>query len=424
MILLSLSALLPTLCNATHFSYDQGDIECPVGSGGVSYTLSVSISNLGASGYSFDTGTGVTTGSPSRISISGSFSGTIAYGLTELPTSDIAMSMSGKLKRSGSGSGSQPTWSASANAVAPFFVSPKEQVAAGEAPQIGIGASDNANWSMSGHSKSDSDSVHIEGLESIFYNTWSVANGTYTVTATKVGGTASDTASFTICQHGEWGTHTGAVTFELNSALLGKVNNAINRIPNVSITLDELAASYSKEKRVFCCNDAVEKEEIKNTKTFSAGATIGNDIPIWALPSQEFGAGDDEWGYDFTLEAGLLLKPGSISFGIIQEDITNQCDTSNCITTSLTGSWSPNLFCGIETIACVRVFGMEGCGSVEASGVISTSVGASLGYATEDCTPNGLTGSATIGDGSLTITAQLDGLGWQSTWELWEGASF
>ncbi|MCK4981620.1 MAG: hypothetical protein KAS17_01790 [Victivallaceae bacterium] len=178
MILLSLSVLSTALCNAADYSYNQGDIECPLGSEGVSYTLSVSLGNLGVpSGLSFDTRAGVTTGSPSRISISGSFSGTIAYGLTELPTSDITISMNGKLI-GGSGSGHQLTWSASGNCIAPFFITCNKEVIWIDSSTT-LTASKEANWYIGGAKKHTGTSFSIGASA----NWTPTAPGEYIVTA-------------------------------------------------------------------------------------------------------------------------------------------------------------------------------------------------------------------------------------------------
>ncbi|MFA6713795.1 MAG: hypothetical protein WCS27_00355 [Victivallaceae bacterium] len=417
--MLLLLAFLPVLCNATHFSYNQGDIECPVGSGGVSYTLSVSISKLGASGYSFDTRAGVTTGSPSRISISGSFSGTIAYGLTELPTSDVAMSMNGKLIGSGGSGGTQPTWSASANAVAPFYVSPKEQVVVGGAPIVHIDASDNANWSMGSYSESDSDCVVIEGLDTIFTNTWSVANGTYSVTATKVGGTASDTASFTICQHGsEWGNDTGTISIDIPTAGIQKVNTLINYIPGININLDTGSATASRTSRVYCCDNGTEMKEFKDIKSFSVGKNLSSNpipIPIPGLPTGAYGfeVGDTNGSFYLAFEAtiGVWINPGAISVGVSQEKITNQCNQDICLKSTFSSGWDPSLNGGIQSTACLQTIGFSDCAEVTATLTLSTGVEIGFTHKTDGCETPGWSGVAKLQKGEVAVKVVVTGIG-------------
>ena len=156
-MMLLVTLFLVAIGNAADYdyNYNQGNIECPVGSEGVSYTLKVRLNNLGVpSGLSFDTGAGVTSGAPSRISISSSFpgtivyeisfSGTIVYGLSELPTSDITISMNGKLVGSGGG-GTQPTWSASGKCIAPFFITCNKEIIWIDSSTT-LTASKEANW--------------------------------------------------------------------------------------------------------------------------------------------------------------------------------------------------------------------------------------------------------------------------------------
>ena len=69
-------------------------------------------------------------------------------------------------------------------------------------------------------------------------------------------------------------------------------------------------------------------------------------------------------------------------------------------------------------------FGLEGCTDPQATGAISSTVSAGVGYKSEDCESAGWTGKASIGKGELKVVVSLDGLGWESTWELWEGAEF
>lgn len=260
-------------------------------------------------------------------------------------------------------------------------------------------------------------------MAKIFVTVPYFTNGTYSVTASQIGTSATDTVQFKICKHGEWGSST-AVTFTLDNGFKTKINNAINKIPGVNVTLESVTGSVANQERVFCCNDGVEKKEIKNTKSFSLGAEIANEINIWGLPETTYTAGDSSLGFDFKLKAGLGLQPGNISFSVEQEKLTSQCDATSCITTSVGGSWTPSIVLGVEGEACIAVFGMSGCEEIAVTGALTATVGASLGYATADCTPNGWTGNATIGDGDLTLRTALGQVDWSKTWNVWEGASF
>jgi len=127
-ISLILFALMLSSSSYAQYSYNAGDIKGSGNStGGITYTLGVSTGQLTPStSYPFDTTKGVTSGSPSTISISvssGSASGTVEFSkYKDLPTSDFTISMNGKLVPPPNGSGSQPTWSAQGNAKAPYFI--------------------------------------------------------------------------------------------------------------------------------------------------------------------------------------------------------------------------------------------------------------------------------------------------------------
>lgn len=164
---------------AYDFEYDADDIEGEKDSTGITYTLSVSKGDLGTS-YDFDTKEGVTSGSPTGIDInvsSGGATGTKAYPNDSLPTANFTISMNGKLipPGGGGGSGTQPTWGASGNAKAPFYIKSNQEdgekeivVPAGTSVTYTAyeGASTkNSNWTVNGQNKNNESSI-------IFNRSW------------------------------------------------------------------------------------------------------------------------------------------------------------------------------------------------------------------------------------------------------------
>ncbi len=124
LVVFALVCTLPVY--AYDYTCDKGIITGTKSSTGISYTLGVTISDLGAGSCTFDTTAGVTGGAPAGINISvssSSASGTIEYGNDALPTSNFTISMNGKLiPPSGGSGGTQPTWGASGQAKAPYNI--------------------------------------------------------------------------------------------------------------------------------------------------------------------------------------------------------------------------------------------------------------------------------------------------------------
>lgn len=156
---------------AYDFEYDAGDIEGEKDSTGITYTLSVSKGDLGTS-YDFDTKEGVTSGSPTGIDInvsSGGATGTKAYPNDSLPTANFTISMNGKLIPPSGGSGTQPTWGASGNAKAPFYIKSNQDngakditVAAGTSVTYTAYEGTNSkasNWTVNGQTKNNESSI-------------------------------------------------------------------------------------------------------------------------------------------------------------------------------------------------------------------------------------------------------------------------
>lgn len=194
---------------AYDFEYDAGDIEGTKTSTGITYTLSVSKGNLGTS-YDFDTKAGATSGSPSGIDISvssGGATGTKEYSNDALPTANFTISMNGKLIPPSGGTGPQPTWGASGNAKAPFYIKSDQD---GGAKNIVVphGASmlytaysgtstQESTWNVTNFPSKDSDSIRFNKSWWLSLWPWSAPNitdpvpGVYSINATSKGSAGS-----------------------------------------------------------------------------------------------------------------------------------------------------------------------------------------------------------------------------------------
>lgn len=215
-LLIGLSTLSTAV--AYDFEYDAGDIEGSKTSTGITYTLSVSKGNLGTS-YDFDTKEGVTSGSPSGIEISvssGEAACTKEYLNDALPTSNFTISMNGKLIPPNGGSGdSQPTWGASGNAKAPFYIKSNQD---GGAKNIVVPHGTNvkysayqgtslqvSNWTVTGFPAKEADEIRFNKSFWVSLWPWSAPNvidpepGLYTISATaKSPATGSDNGAMTV----------------------------------------------------------------------------------------------------------------------------------------------------------------------------------------------------------------------------------
>ena len=204
LVVFALVCTLPVY--AYDYTCDKGIITGTKSSTGISYTLGVTISDLGAGSCTFDTTAGVTGGAPAGINISvssSSASGTIEYGNDALPTSNFTISMNGKLiPPSGGSGGTQPTWGASGQARAPFYLTPIDTVVtSGTDVTISAhGAPTESTWSINSSTWHDSNNIaKKESAVTLGSSLWTDMGwnpspvppgfdpptaGTYTITAT------------------------------------------------------------------------------------------------------------------------------------------------------------------------------------------------------------------------------------------------
>ncbi|MDR0933167.1 MAG: hypothetical protein LBM70_09150, partial [Victivallales bacterium] len=158
--------------------------------------MNVSKGNLNTS-YDFDSTNGVTSGGPTGIDISvssGGVTGVVTYALDSIPTSNFTISMNGKLIPPSGGDGSQPTWSASGNAKAPFYIKSNQTNGAKEIT-VPAGtsvtytayegdSSKNSNWTVigAGSSQSKSNVASITFNRNFWGNiaTWFTSNQSVT----------------------------------------------------------------------------------------------------------------------------------------------------------------------------------------------------------------------------------------------------
>ncbi|MDD2480004.1 MAG: hypothetical protein PHS31_08945 [Victivallaceae bacterium] len=199
--------------NGSHYSYTKtAKIKAEeYENGGCKYTFSVSVP-----AGSFDTSDGATTGSPSGIALdvtTGNAKGTIHYTSDKLPTSDVPISMNGKLIIPGDSGGGQPTWGASATGAAPFYIKSNQD---GGAKDIVVKAgtsvtytayegtsSKSSNWTVNGQPKNNETSIIFSrswwDVPGWFFASMGTPDpGIYIITAIPTDGSGSDSGTMTV----------------------------------------------------------------------------------------------------------------------------------------------------------------------------------------------------------------------------------
>ena len=407
--------------SAYDFTYDAGDIEGSRNSTGITYKLSVSKGNLGTS-YDFDTKDGVTSGSPSGIDISvssGGATGTMEYVNDALPTSNFTISMNGKLiPPSGGSGGPQPTWGASGNAIAPFFITPKNPpVAIGDSPSITFTASENADWSLGSKNNQKTVSVYVEGDPKAPASAIKVQSGkNQTISAFPTGKISpSDSATFTICRTQQYDEKSWSISalnsFTLNDATRGAINNVASKL-GVNLTISTINASMKTKRRIVCCDDEdLIKEETKTIKSAGVGFEIKNKIPLPNLSIPNINQAGTVMGvtYDIDIALGVYFVPGDIMFSVEHTNTENICDNTSCDTWGLTGSAAPGIWAGATAIAKTTLLGWSGAGEFEASASATLGISLSGTYSTGDCEEDGAGFHGTIGNVNGVVQVVLDG---------------
>lgn len=123
----------------------------------------------------------------------------------------------------------------------------------------------------------------------------------------------------------KWSTG-GNFQFSLHSGVINQVNNTLNRIPNVNISLNTVRLGYTSYKKSKCCNSELKDSGATASEgNVSMSATIAN-IPIYAVPSQtkkyELGEGDY---ISVEFQCGAYLT-SNFSMGVKMGERYDQCD--------------------------------------------------------------------------------------------------
>jgi len=217
----------------------------------------------------------------------------------------------------------------------------------------------------------------------------------------------------------EWDT---AITFELPPGWKEKIQDAVNKIPGVDITLSEAYGFYSSEKKDCCDNETLSED---GERWREVGVTLSadiDDIPIWGPPpiEEEF----EIWGVlraDVTIDAGLRVVGG---FSVTGKGGKrwDDCDDEECLYASLECDVDVGIGPKFEVDVCYETaWGEhENCFSITAEAIVSVNISGSAGYNSKTSCDEGLYGDIDLGN--IVFTGKLkigDTIGFQASYPIY-----
>ena len=199
-------------------------------------------------------------------------------------------------------------------------------------------------------------------------------------------------------------------SFSADPALVGKINNAVNLIPGVNITLTSAKGSVSGDKKDCCESDELQADGIGYAEGSLTVSGALKDLTIFGPPtiSKKYDFTVVEVDIDFNVGAKLS---SDLSVGGIGGSRWDNCGGDSCNYGSFSVSVSPSVAVTLEIIACVETwFSSKKCVDIEATpATISVS----------------LSGSITSGDkdtclGSVSGDVNLSGIQYSATFRVAE----
>ena len=123
----------------------------------------------------------------------------------------------------------------------------------------------------------------------------------------------------------EWTTG-GSFQFALHSGVISQVNNTLNRIPNVNITLNTVRLGYTSYKKSKCCNNNLQQDAATASEGNVRLSAQLSKLQIWGAPSitKKYDLGDGDYlSLEFT--AGVVLS-SNFSIGTKMGERRDTCD--------------------------------------------------------------------------------------------------
>jgi hypothetical protein len=188
--------------------------------------------------------------------------------------------------------------------------------------------------------------------------------------------------------------------------ILGEINEAINTIPNVSISLVSASVSADIKQRDCCKEDGelVENGERKAEANVSAEASVS--VTVWG-GSVEVEFGTESWGGEIEITAEVRAQ-GDITVDVAAGYRWNDCLEKDCAFGSFSGKPTVGLVADVSGKVCIRIWGVELCAEVGVEAGVFTDWSFSLTYNEPNC-GDGLQGSGSLDRLYLKFTGTANG---------------
>ena len=186
-------------------------------------------------------------------------------------------------------------------------------------------------------------------------------------------------------------------SFTADSALVGKINTAVNLIPGVNISLSSVKGSVSGDKMDCCDNDILQTDGIGYAEGSLTVSASLKDLTIFGPPtiSKRYDFTVVEVDIDFNVGAKLT---SDLSVGGTGGSRWDECGGNSCNYGSFQVSVSPTVDVTLEVIACVETwFSEKKCVDIEATPAsISFSLTGSISSGDKDICLESVTGNVNL----------------------------
>jgi hypothetical protein len=205
-----------------------------------------------------------------------------------------------------------------------------------------------------------------------------------------------------------WGT---SVTLELNPAIKGQIERALENIPGVgSLHLEEMIGEATGNIKDCCDGDGFLVNN--GQKKFERKVTLGAELGKISIYGASFSK-DAEWlSCEFSVDGQIgVWLDASFAVSAMKGERWNSCDpTEECVYGAGGGALTLSLNVGGEIIECHKIGGMCACSDIIIKGSASGSLNGEITYNQPSCT-SGLGGSFELLGISASAELSLDGLG-------------
>ncbi len=193
-----------------------------------------------------------------------------------------------------------------------------------------------------------------------------------------------------------WSPHSLSIKLSAPPTIVNKIEGVINRIPNITVSLDEATASATAQSKDCCAGSSV-REDGERYKEGSMTLSAKIKGTIWGPPtiSKTF-----DWGFlvvDIDFEAGVGVDSNYSVSGTAGQR-WDECKTENCYYGSVSAGASITTKISFEVIACVETYYTDKkCIDINATpAAVTIGIAGSLDYNSKDSCSIGLHGDVQL----------------------------